>query len=149
MKVLIIAISFLFGLNQTPLPEVNQKIVEYCKKHEDKKVDRGECWDLAAFALNEAEAAWFTPYNFGTKYNFKKDTILAGDIIQFENVEFRGKNYSMTMPHHTAIVLEVLVDKKCMIAHQNFAGKRKVQFTEMNFDDVKKGTLQFYRPLAK
>lgn len=149
MKILVIAISFLFGLDQASLPIVNQKIVEYCKKQEGKKVDRGECWDLAAFALNDANANWKPPFNFGTKYDFRKDSILAGDIIQFENVEFKGENYSMAMPHHTAIVFEVLADKKCVIAHQNFAGKRKVQFTEANFADVKKGSLQFYRPISK
>ena len=149
MKILLIILGIAFGTTQTPLPGVNQQIVDYCKKQEGKKVDRGECWDLAAFALNDAKAAWAYPYDFGTRYNYKKDTILAGDIIQFENVELKGENYSMTMPHHTAIVLEVLAGKKCVIAHQNFAGKRKVQFTEINFDEVKKGTLQFYRPLTK
>lgn len=143
---IMIAIS---GFAHAQLPVVNQQIVAYCKANEGKKIDRGECWDLAAFALNEVNANWKPPFNFGTKYNFKKDSIYAGDIIQFENVEFKGENYSMTMPHHTAIVLEVLEDKRCVIAHQNFAGKRKVQFTEANFADVKKGSLQFYRPISK
>jgi hypothetical protein len=141
-----IAIS---GFAQAHLPVINQQIVAFCKANEGKKIDRGECWDLAVFALNSANANWKPPFDFGTKYDFRKDSIFAGDIIQFENVEFKGENYSMTMPHHTAIVLEVLADKKCLIAHQNFAGKRKVQFPEVNFADVKKGSLQFYRPISK
>lgn len=147
MKIVLFALVALVGIFDDQIPELNQKIVNYCKASEGKKIDRGECWDLAAFALNEVKAKWSPPYNFGTKYDFKKDAILAGDVIQFENVEFKGENYSITMPHHTAIVLEVLNDKKCVIAHQNFAGKRKVQFTEIDFAVLKKGRVQFFRPI--
>jgi len=147
MKILVLVFMSMFGMAQTPLPPLNQKMVNYCKASEGKKVDRGECWDLAAYALNDAKAKWAPPYDFGRKYDFKKDTIWAGDVIQFENVEFKGENYSIMMPHHTAIVLEVLADKKCVIAHQNFAGKRKVQYTEIDFSVLKKGKVQFFRPI--
>ena len=143
LVVIFISIISFFG---SAIPEVNQKIVEYCKKKEGKKIDRGECWDLAKAALDEANATWSTPYNFGTPYNFKKDEILPGDIIQFENVVFKGELYSMSMPHHTAVVIEVLSPLVVKIAHQNFAGKKTVQFTEVNFNDLKKGDAQFYRP---
>ena len=149
IKSLLVALLCVSNLSKAQIPPINQQIVAYCKSKEGKKIDRGECWDLAAFALNEVNANWKTPFDFGKKYNFQKDSIFAGDIIQFENVEFKGENYSMTMPHHTAIVLEVLADMKCIIAHQNFAGKRTVQFTEVNFGDFKKGKLQFYRPISK
>ena len=149
IKSLLVALMFISGLVKAQIPAINQQIVVYCKANEGKKIDRGECWDLAAFALNEANANWKPPFDFGKKYNFQKDSIFAGDIIQFENVEFKAENYRMTMPHHTAIVLEVLEDKKYVIAHQNFAGKRKVQFTEVNFGDLNKGKLQFYRPISK
>jgi len=149
IKSLLVVVVCISGFAKAQIPVINQQIVAYCKSNEGKKIDRGECWDLAAFALNEVNANWSPPYNYGVKYNFQKDSIFAGDIIQFENVEFKGENYSMTMPHHTAIVLGVLADKKCVIAHQNFAGKRNVQFTEVNFGDFKKGKLQFYRPISK
>lgn len=148
MKLALLVLGLFLGLKQ-PLPEINKKIVDYTLSQEGKQVDRGECWDLAAIALNEAGAVWETPYNFGTKYNYKKDTILPGDVIQFENVEFKGELYRITMPHHTAIVVEVQGPLKLKIAHQNFAGKRTVQLTELDFNDVKKGQLQFFHPKAK
>jgi hypothetical protein len=146
MKTILFSICLCWGISQTHLPAVNQAIVAYCKANEGKQIDRGECWDLASAALTQAKADWQMPYEFGKKYDYKKDTILPGDIIQMENVEFRGELYRMTMPHHTAIVLEVLSGKMLKLAHQNFAGKRTVQFTEVNFGDLKKGEVQFYRP---
>ena len=138
----------MFSFLQTDLPKVNQEIVAYAKANEGKKIDRGECWDLAKYALDEAKANWEAPYDYGTKYNYKKATILPGDIIQFENAEFKGELYSMSMPHHTAVVLEVLSPLVLKVAHQNFAGKRTVQFTDVNFNDLKKGQVQFYHPRA-
>ena len=128
------------------IPPVNKKITEFVKQQEGKQIDRGECWDLAKAALDISNAKWGTPYDFGTPYNFKKDSIFPGDIIQFENVVFKGELYSMSMPHHTAIVMDIISPLVLRIAHQNFAGKRTVQFTEVNFNDLKKGKAQFFRP---
>jgi hypothetical protein len=145
MKTLVLITTLVWGSVQD-LPEVNQKIVTYCKAQEGKKIDRGECWDLAKAALDQAGAVWESPYTFGTLYDYKKETILPGDVIQFENVEFKGELYKVSMPHHTAIVIEVLSPLLVKVAHQNFAGKRTVQFTELNFNDLKKGKVEFFRP---
>ena len=131
------------------LPTVNIEVVEYAQSQKGKKVDRGECWDLARFALDHANAKWNPPYDFGTKYNYKKADILPGDIIQFENVTFKWDLGAMSFPHHTAIVIENSGSGKITIAHQNFAGSKKVQFTELNLNYHKKGTLDFYRPITK
>ncbi|MFZ1333710.1 MAG: hypothetical protein WAR83_16070, partial [Flavobacteriales bacterium] len=40
------------------IPELNQHIVAYALGQEGKKVGRGECWDLAAEALNSGGATW-------------------------------------------------------------------------------------------
>ena len=135
-----------FWIPMGDLPEVNQKIVAYCQAQVGKKIDRGECWDLAKAALDQAGAVWEPPYHYGTPYDYKKDTILPGDIIQFENVELKGELYKVTMPHHTAIVMSVTGPLQVTVAHQNFAGKRTVQLTELNFGDLKKGTVQFFHP---
>ena len=127
-------------------PPLNQKIIEYCASQMDKKVDRGECWDLAKYALDYANAKWTPPYTFGEKVNFKKDDIFPGDIIQLENVKLTFKNGYATYPHHTAIVYEVLADGKYLIAHQNFAGKKKVHTWELDLNFMSKGKIQFYRP---
>ncbi len=131
------------------LPTVNKKVIEYTQSQKGKKVDRGECWDLARFALDYADAQWERPYSFGSKYNYKKGGILPGDVIQFEKVSFKWDLGAMSIPHHTAIVMENRGSGKILIAHQNFAGSKKVQFTELNLNYHKKGTLDFYHPVAK
>jgi len=137
----------------TAKPDVSKKVVEYCKKNLNKQVDRGECWDLARFALDYAEADWKSPYNFGTKINHVTDPLKPGDILQFENVSLSwvdGDNtYSMTLPHHTAIVYEVKKDGKIVIAHQNFNNVRKVTTFDISMADIKTGSVQAYRPKAK
>lgn len=127
-------------------PPTNKKVLEYCEQQMNKKVDRGECWDLARFALDHADADWKSPYDFGDKVNFKKDKIYPGDIIQFENVKLTFKNGYATYPHHTAVVYKVLSDRKYLIAHQNFAGKKKVHTWELDLNFLSKGKIQFFRP---
>ena len=47
------------------IPVLNQQIVDYLKTVIGKKVDRGECWDLANQALTRANAQWTFPTQFG------------------------------------------------------------------------------------
>lgn len=141
------------------IPPLNQKVKAYIKTVIGKQVDRGECWDLAAAALAEAGAfldrtSEKTLYVFGEKINPKKDVVYPGDIIQFEEValEYQKGNtiYKEFMPHHTAIVYEVLGEGHYQLAHQNtsFSG-RKVGLSEFKLENVKKGKLMFYRPVRK
>ncbi|HBH24940.1 MAG TPA: hypothetical protein DDY13_16165 [Cytophagales bacterium] len=138
-------------------PQINQKIVEYIDQVKGKKVDRGECWDLAAGAL--AYAGGYLDrsnarklYIFGEKINPKKDQVYPGDIIQFENItlEYEEGNtiYTETMSHHTAIVYEVHGDGLFSIAHQNTSefGK-KVGISDLNLNHIQKGKYIFYRPI--
>lgn len=132
---------------------VARKVVEYCKNNIGKKVDRGECWDLAKFALDYAGADWTAPHDFGTKVDFKKDALKAGDILQMENVSFSWTEgdytYSATFPHHTAVVYEVKDNGKIVLAHQNFNNVRKVATLEISLSDITSGTVEAYRPRAK
>ena len=140
---LIFLSSYQTFLAQNELPLVNQKIIDFTTKSMGKKVDRGECWDLARFALDYAGAKWETPFNFGKIVDPKKDTILAGDIIQFEKVKLSN---GTTFPHHTAIVYKVISSGKYLIAHQNFNNIRKVGTLELDLSLVTKGSIQFFRP---
>ena len=156
----IILLSFPFW-GFTPdktIPGINQKILSYVDTVIGKQVDRGECWDFAAAALQYAggyldRSSQKTIYIFGKKINPKKDTIYPGDIIQFENVslEYQKGNvvYKENMPHHTAIIYKVLGEGHYELAHQNtaFSGK-KVGLSELRLSDVKKGEMIFYRPVA-
>ena len=156
MKYLYLLI-LLFSWNTT-IPSLNQKVIEYVDSVIGKKVDRGECWDLAAAALDHAGAyldrsSQKSIYIFGKELNAKKDEIFPGDIIQLENVklEYIKGNviYTETIIHHTAIIYEILGEGHYKIAHQNtnFSGK-KVGISELNINYNKKGKITFYRPYA-
>jgi hypothetical protein len=149
-----ILFSFVSSIAQEELPPLNQKIVNYVKTTIGTKVNRGECWDLAAEALNQNDAIWDWKYEYGDLYNPKKTEVLPGDLIQFENVKLeytRGNiTYTETMGHHTAIVYRVIDQEKKIfeLAHQNtdFSG-RKVGLSEFDLGNVTKGEIMFYRPI--
>lgn len=149
MKSTILFLTLLFSLSfnsfiaQTELTPLNKKTVEFCTKSMGKKVDRGECWDLAKFALDYAGATWEAPFDFGKIVNPKKDTILEGDIIQFEKVKLSN---GTSFPHHTAIVYKVLSSGKYLIAHQNFNNTKKVSTLELDLSLLTKGSITFFRP---
>ena len=143
---------------QLPVPcdstsALNQEILDAVKPYVGKKVDRGECWDLAKLALDKTGAKWDGYMDFGKKIDWKKDCLQPGDILQFEKVEFSGtdkdKNkYTESFYHHTALVYAVHDDGTIELIHQN-AGQsgKKVGVSPLNFADMKKGTIQAYRPV--
>jgi hypothetical protein len=137
-------------------PELNQKVIAYVDAVMGRSVGRGECWDLAASALDHAGAYLDKSnkksiYVFGKEVNANKDEIFPGDILQLENVtlETVQGNTIITekMEHHTAIVYEVIGIGHYKIAHQNtsFSG-RKVGVSELNLEGLVKGKIIFYRP---
>jgi hypothetical protein len=135
------------------LPPTNAKVLEYVNTVIGKKVDRGECWDLANKALTFANAQWTFPTTFGKPIDYKTEIVLAGDIIQINNVVMESKTAtSITrwkMTEHTAIVYEVLDGTTLKVAEQNVNKVRKVQINEWNLADIKSGKMQFYRPQPK
>lgn len=141
------------------LPELNAKIITYVDSVMGTKVDRGECWDLAAKALAYS-GAYFDRSSmknittYGRKLNPNKEEILPGDLIQFENVQMKwtvgNTSYSSSMAQHTAIVYKVNAEKDYEIAHQNTSewGK-KVGVSNFNLNHVTKGKVMIYRPIAE
>ncbi len=133
------------------MPALNKCIVEFVKKNVGKKVGRGECWDLAAEALNSCGAKWDGSYNFGKEINYRKECVFAGDIIQFKDVKLLYKEgdltYSENLAHHTAVVYEVKSKGVFTIADQNnqFTGK-KTGTREFNTATITEGTVKIYRP---
>lgn len=133
------------------LPVLNQRIVDFVHDHEGKKVGRGECWDLAAEALNSAGAKWNGFYDFGSIVDWKKDAVLPGDILQLENVEVeRREGNSISREHygqHTAIVVAVHGRGDYEIAQQNMRPMgKKVGTSALRMADVRSGKLTFHRP---
>lgn len=127
---------------------VADKIIAFCKKNLGKKVERGECWDLANSALNYANAKWKPLYDFGDKLDYKKQNLQAGDVLQFTNVKFVFTNGSASFPKHTAIVYRY-ANKNITLLHQNFNNKKYVDTLSINLDNIKNGKIEAYRPKAK
>lgn len=160
MKISLILLLLSLSLSPAKLPELNAKVIDFVNKNMGKKVDRGECWDLAVGALAHANAYFDrssikTATIYGKELDPEKDEILPGDLIQFKKVKMKwqegNKIYesSLGMPDHTAIVYKVNGKGDYEIAHQNTAefGK-KVGVNNFRLDRVTKGKMYFYRPVA-
>ena len=121
-------------------------------KNRGKKIDKGECWDLAFRALEYAEAKLIDTYVFGEVVK-KNSTVYAGDIIQFENVVLidtldNGSILTFQIPHHTAIVYEVIEKNKFKVAEQNngITGK-VVAINDLNLNLITQGEYTIFRPI--
>jgi len=156
MRILFILFLFItpfsFGQDCDSIPEINKKIVKLAKKKIGKKVDRGECWDLAKYVLDETNAEWDKFEVYGELINWKKDCIKPGDIIQFEKIKLEWEEgnatYNEEMKHHTAVVHKVISKDLILVLHQNTAEfGRKVGSSKLRLDAIKKGKLYIYRPV--
>lgn len=135
-------------------PELNKKIIAYVGAQMNKKVGRGECWDLAAGALNTTGAAWDKQYKYGREIKLKKECVYAGDIMQFENVVMEytkgTAKYKEKMAQHTAIIYEVKGEGDYIIADQNTTQYgRKVGLSQLKLENITKGKYHLYRPEKK
>jgi hypothetical protein len=135
------------------LPDLNSTIISFVNSKMHKKVGRGECWDLAAEALNATGAKWDGKFHFGRKLE-KDEVILPGDIIQFEGVKIKfeeGKaKYTEVMKHHTGIVYSMKGQRSFDMANQNTSAHgRKVAITFIDLDQVTSGNVSIYRPVRE
>ncbi|MEO5906208.1 MAG: hypothetical protein ABIQ11_05750 [Saprospiraceae bacterium] len=132
------------------IPLLNQKIIEFVNANLNKKVGRGECWDLAAHALNTYHAKWDGQLTYGTKVDYKSECVHPGDIMQLERVvaeyKIEGGTMQDEIPHHTAVIYEVKSTGNFILAHQNYNNKKKVTLTPLNMEHVKRGKALIYRP---
>jgi hypothetical protein len=127
---------------------VSEKIIEFSLKNLGKKVETGECWDLANAALNYADADWEAPFKFGTKLDYTKQELKAADILQFTNIKLKFPNGSMSFPKHTAIVYKAK-GKNVTLLQQNFNNKKYVDTLTINLNNISNGKVDAYRPKAK
>ena len=154
MKICLYIVVILFNVQNNAfaqIPILNQKVIEYVDSKMGKKVDRGECWDLANKALEFAEADMPSIYVFGREY--KIEPILPGDILQFSNVKAKyeeGNNiFFQTMTHHTAIVYKVLDEHTFILAEQNGAQGKKVSTITFSLKNKTSGKIKYFRPIPK
>ena len=152
LVLIIVLLSSGLSCLQAQIPELNQKIWDYVNSQMGKKVDRGECWDLAYRALTQNNCAWDGKYVYGKKVDPNTDTIYPGDMIHFKNVVIKyrenGIDHMESYPNHTAIVYSVIKKQQYKIAHQNY-GKtgKKVGISELNLTHNYSGKVIFYRPV--
>lgn len=125
---------------------VGSKIIQFCDTHTGKKVGRGECWDLAKYALDYAGAKWSAPFNFGRILSTGEE-VMPGDIIQFKNVKIVDGSRVTRMTQHTAIIYAVNGPLKFIVAEQNVDGKRKVFRNEIDLSKMTSGKYTIYRPV--
>jgi hypothetical protein len=134
------------------VPELNQKIIDFVKANLNKKVGEGECWDLAAKALNKSGAKWDNHYAFGKEVDIRQECIYPGDIMQFEGVEIKyekkGVFYREELEHHTAIIFKVNGKENFIMAEQNTntLGK-KVGLNPLELKNILKGNYTIFRPV--
>jgi hypothetical protein len=131
---------------------INTEIIKYVTQHLNKKVGRGECWDLAAEALDKSGAVWDHAYNYGKKINYRAgDCVTPGDILQFKNVTIKYQKgqqlMTETYQQHTAIVYQVKSDGSLVIAQQNTSDHgRKVSLDVLHLQQIKSGEVSIFRP---
>lgn len=147
---------FLFWTPQEAFPPTNEKVVAFVRSAVGKKVDRGECWDLANAALTYANAEWTFPTTFGKPIDYPKERLLPGDLMQIKGVTMEHKTDSSIvrwrMQEHTVIVFEVLEEgggSRIKVAEQNVNKVRKVVISSWDLNWLVSGKIQYYRPQPK
>lgn len=147
---LFLAVIFLTNAQCDSIAPLNKQVLNFAQINLKKKVGRGECWDLAKYALESCNAVWDHKFEYG-KLLSKDDCLMPGDIIQFKGVKIKYKEgkttYSVTMDQHTAIVNRVISSDEVELIHQNtaYSGK-KVGISSLKFSTIYKGKYMIYRP---
>jgi len=127
--------------------DVNRRVLDFATSNIGRKVGNGECWTLAAEALDYAGAQPPNLYNFGQKISLRQ--LRPGDVLQFRTARFEEANYwaQLGAPDHTAIVYSTK-GAKTFILHQNF-GKKIVTILDINFENMVSGNVQAYRAIPR
>lgn len=139
---------------EAAIPDLNKGVLDFALQHMGKKVGNGECWTLAAEALESAGAQYPQGFTFGRELK-ANETWLPGDIIQFTKCRFEENDgrhtwYMVGTPNHTAIIQSSSNNnKQITVIHQNVNNVRKVQVQNLDFNNMVKGRYSVYRPLPK
>ncbi len=135
------------------IPAFNKKILNFAQKNMGKPIGRGECWDVVAEALNSNHAKWDNHFVFGKAIDYKKDCVYPGDLIQLKDALMLDESVEGAIvydeyPQHSAIILKVINQQEYILADQNFGiGKNKLNSHPINLKNLKRGSVQVYRPI--
>ncbi len=133
---------------------LNRRIMAFAAHNFGKQVGNGECWTLAADALQEAGGMPPQDYVFGRALA-RNEQWWPGDIIQFTKCRFKeslpgpGNRHMIITagaPNHTAIY-GGQENGSSMIAQQNNNGVKRVSVMYLDFDTLVSGNFNVYRPL--
>lgn len=156
-----------------PEPVLNPKVAAFARSNVSKQVGDGECAALAVEALkavgakpfgtwkdspNPGDYVWGSlVYGLGYKDGVRSEdvalgtTVLAGDIVQYRDAEFKGKlasggTYTSSAPHHTAVVVGVRNNGKSLVVlEQNVNGRKTVGESTIHLNDLHSGWVKVYR----
>jgi hypothetical protein len=130
------------------LPKLNRGVLAYAVDRFGQKVGRGECWDLAAYALKAIGARRAKGYTFGQRV--KLEELKPGDILQFHKARFETTRFWQLLgaPHHTAVVAAV-ADSKIVLLHQNIGTKRFVLLGQIDLKNLQTGTVLGFRAVPR
>ena len=139
------------------VPSLNRQVLDFAGSKMGQQVGNGECWTLADQALDAAGAqrpgqGGLEVYQFGTIADLS--AVVPGDVLQFEDTNFKhtdpdGSWYSLSFPHHTAIVSAVS-GTHITLLNQNGNGNRTVQVSPFDLNDrLPGGTITAYQPVPR
>lgn len=126
----------------------NRLVWEYCHKWRGYKIGNGECWTLAASALNDSGCRPAYGYTYGDRVDLDS-LLIPGDLIQIEGVSIRGPDgLSISMGHHTAIIHQNLGGGLLQLIHQNGPPLgRYVGLLQVALRSQASGVIMPYRPI--
>jgi hypothetical protein len=122
-------------------------ILDYSRSQMGKQVGNGECWTLAAEAMNAAGTRPPIEYNFGRELK-ENEVVIPGDIIQFTSMTFvddRGWTWTLGLPNHTAVISAVSANRTITVFQQNVGGKKIVMTQTINLARKTGGSYQIFR----
>jgi hypothetical protein len=129
---------------------LNQKVLSYAQSKYGTQDGNGECWTLVDDALRSAGANTSGDASLVFGQSIALSSVTPGDVLQFKNAHFvhtspSGGSSWNDFPQHTAIVSSVQ-GRTITMLNQNVNGNRTVQYSTINLDDLKSGSIQAYRP---
>jgi hypothetical protein len=140
--------------SQAPISDINlnRRVMAFAAQHFGKQVGNGECWTLAAQALEAAGALPAEGYTFGRELTGNEEW-WPGDIIQFTKCKFKenfpGGRHTIIeagSPNHTAIY-GGQQNGMSMIAQSNYNGKKTVAVMYIDLKSLVSGKYQVFRPV--
>ena len=157
----------------TARPDLNARVLAFCREALGTSVGDGECYALADHALRAAGAkraihypqepnrgdyvwgervvAWsIAPNGKRTRQGHPRD-VRPGDIVQFRDAVFERRGARSisfrSADHHTAVV-ERITGETLTVLHQNSNGRRDVTRETYRLSDLKRGWVRVDRPQA-